>query len=104
MTLNRPDKLNAISPELKKRARSSASTRPTAIRPPAWWCCGPRAELLGRATTSRPTRPGPRGKGNALAWHESLTDDVALEMTPWDMRKPVIASVQGHCLGGAASW
>ena len=21
-------------------------------------------------------------------------------MTPWDMRKPVIASVQGHCLGG----
>ena len=39
-------------------------------------------------------------KGNALAWHESLTDDIALEMTPWDMRKPVIASVQGHCLGG----
>ena len=21
-------------------------------------------------------------------------------MTPWDMKKPVIASVQGHCLGG----
>ena len=39
-------------------------------------------------------------RGNALAWHESLTDDVRLEMTPWDMRKPVIASVQGHCLGG----
>ena len=39
-------------------------------------------------------------KGNALAWHESLTDDVALEMTPWDMTKPVIASIQGHCLGG----
>src|SRR5437879_10791073 len=39
-------------------------------------------------------------RGNALAWHESLTDDVALEMTPWEMRKPVIASVQGHCLGG----
>src|SRR5439155_708000 len=42
-----------------------------------------------------------RGKNrNALAWHESLTDDVALEMTPWEMKKPVIASVQGHCLGG----
>src|SRR5206468_4342611 len=39
-------------------------------------------------------------RGNALAWHESLTDDVALEMTPWDMKKPVVASVQGHCLGG----
>jgi enoyl-CoA hydratase/carnithine racemase len=39
-------------------------------------------------------------RGNALAWHESLTEDVRLEMTPWDMRKPVIASVQGHCLGG----
>ena len=39
-------------------------------------------------------------RGNALAWHESLTDDMALETTPWDMKKPVIASVQGHCLGG----
>jgi enoyl-CoA hydratase len=25
---------------------------------------------------------------------------VAMEMTPWDMKKPVIASVQGHALGG----
>src|SRR5207244_6374467 len=39
-------------------------------------------------------------KGNALAWHASLTDDAALELTPWTMKKPVIASVQGHCLGG----
>src|SRR2546426_5891383 len=31
-------------------------------------------------------------RGNALAWHESLSDDVALEMTPWEMKKPVIAS------------
>ncbi len=23
-----------------------------------------------------------------------------LELTPWNMKKPVIASVQGHCLGG----
>jgi len=39
-------------------------------------------------------------KGNALAWHASLTDDATLELTPWNMKKPVIASVQGHCLGG----
>src|SRR5205814_5846648 len=30
----------------------------------------------------------------------SLTDYATLELTPWTMKKPVIASVQGHCLGG----
>jgi enoyl-CoA hydratase/carnithine racemase len=35
-----------------------------------------------------------------LPWRESLTEDLRFEMTPWYMRKPVIASVQGHALGG----
>src|SRR5215470_17025545 len=76
----------------------SVFTKPTAIPPPAWWCSGPTVGASARATISGPARAARRG--NALAWHQSLTDDVALEMTPWDMVKPVIASVQGHCLGG----
>ena len=35
-----------------------------------------------------------------MKWHGSLTDDMAVEFAPWDMCKPVIASVQGHALGG----
>jgi enoyl-CoA hydratase/carnithine racemase len=99
ITLNRPDKLNAISVELK---RALIERFHEADRDPATTVVLLRAE--GRAFSAgydiSPNPARAARKGNALAWHESLTDDVRLEMTPWDMRKPVIAAVQGHCLGG----
>src|SRR5262244_391408 len=99
VTLNRADKLNAISPELKK---TLVERFHEADRDPVTSVVVLRAEgrsfCAGYDIGPSPARAARRG--NALAWHESLTDDVALEMTPWDMRKPVIASVQGHCLGG----
>src|SRR5918996_2178848 len=99
VTLNRPDKLNAITPELK---RLLIERFHEADRDPATSVVILRAEgrsfCAGYDIGPSPARAARRG--NALAWHESLTDDVALEMTPWDMEKPVIASVQGHCLGG----
>src|SRR5437879_4218016 len=99
ISLNRPDKLNAISADLK---RALVERFHEADRDPATGVVVLRAE--GRSFSAgydigpNPARAARRG--NALAWHESLTDDIALEMTPWDMKKPVIASVQGHCLGG----
>src|SRR4029450_13101824 len=99
VSLNRADKLNAISPELKKMLVERFHE---ADRDPATSVVILRAEgrsfCAGYDISPNPARASRRG--NALAWHESLTDDVELEMTPWDMRKPVIASVQGHCLGG----
>jgi enoyl-CoA hydratase/carnithine racemase len=99
VTLNRPDKLNAISVDLKRalvarltEADGDAGTSVVVLR------ANGRSFSAGYDISPNPTRAA--RKGNALAWHESLTDDVALEMTPWDMRKPVIASIQGHCLGG----
>jgi enoyl-CoA hydratase len=99
VTLNRPDKLNAISPELKKllierfhEADRDPTTSVVVLRAEG------RSFCAGYDISPSPARAARRG--NALAWHASLTDDVALELTPWDMRKPVIASVQGHCLGG----
>jgi enoyl-CoA hydratase/carnithine racemase len=99
VTLNRPDKLNAISPEVKRllverfhEADGDPGTSVVVLRAEG------RAFSAGYDISPSPARAARRG--NALAWHASLTDDVALEMTPWDMRKPVIASVQGHCLGG----
>jgi enoyl-CoA hydratase/carnithine racemase len=99
VTLNRGDKLNAISAELKRRlverlheADRDGATSVVVLRAEG------RSFSAGYDISPNPARAA--RKGNALAWHESLTDDVALEMTPWDMRKPVIASVQGHCLGG----
>src|SRR5436309_10327203 len=99
VTLNRPEKLNAITPELK---RLLIERFHEADRDPATNVVVLRAEgrsfCAGYDIGPSPARAARRG--TALAWHESLTDDVALEMTPWDMKKPVIASVQGHCLGG----
>src|SRR6058998_2739783 len=99
VTLNRPDKLNAISPELKhlliERFHEADADKATAV---VVLRAEGRSFSAGYDIGPNPARAARRG--NALAWHESLTDDVRLEMTPWDMRKPVIASVQGHCLGG----
>jgi enoyl-CoA hydratase len=99
VTLNRPEKLNAITGELKAllierlhEADRDAATSVVVLRAEG------RSFSAGYDIAPNPARAARRG--NALAWHESLTDDVRLEMTPWDMRKPVIASVQGHCLGG----
>jgi enoyl-CoA hydratase/carnithine racemase len=99
IALNRPDKLNAITPELKKTLIERFHE---ADRDPATSVVVLRAEgrsfCAGYDIAPSPARAARRG--NALAWHESLTGDMTLEMTPWDMKKPVIASVQGHCLGG----
>jgi enoyl-CoA hydratase/carnithine racemase len=99
VSLNRADKLNAISPELK---RTLIERFHEADREPATAVVVLRAEgrsfSAGYDISPNPERAARRG--NALAWHTSLTDDVKLEMTPWDMTKPVVASVQGHCLGG----
>jgi enoyl-CoA hydratase/carnithine racemase len=99
VTTNRPDKLNAISADLKRAlvARLTEADRDAATSVVVLRANG-RSFSAGYDISPNPARAA--RKGNALAWHESLTDDVALEMTPWDMTKPVIASVQGHCLGG----
>src|SRR5881409_385787 len=99
VTLNRPDKLNAISAELKKtlierfhEADGDPVTSVVVLRAEG------RSFCAGYDISPNPARAA--RKGNALAWHASLSDDTALELTPWSMKKPVIASVQGHCLGG----
>ena len=99
ITLNRPEKLNAISPELMHqlldafgRADSEPATSVVLLRAEG------RSFCAGYDISPNPARAARRG--NALAWHASLTDDATLELTPWNMKKPVIASVQGHCLGG----
>ena len=43
---------------------------------------------------------GGRWQDQALNWYDALKECLDLELMPWQLAKPVIASVQGHVLGG----
>ncbi len=100
VTMNRPEKLNAISHELRSevseallRADDDKAVSVVILRAEG------RSFCVGYDIDSdSPEREEKRY--NAMMWHESLSEDLRFEMIPWYMRKPVIASVQGHALGG----
>lgn len=100
ITLNRPDKLNAISPELRGqlvnafvRADDDPDTCVVVLRSQGRsFCVG--YDIGGGDSEPRDWRH------DALKWHHYLDECLKFEMMPWYMRKPVIASVQGHALGG----
>jgi enoyl-CoA hydratase/carnithine racemase len=98
VTLNRPEKLNALSTDLRRelamaltKADEDAATSVVVLRGAGRsFCAG--YDLAG-------------GSGNeawrhdALKYRERLGASLSLELMPWYMRKPVVASVQGHALG-----
>ncbi len=100
ITMNRPEKLNAISPDLRSqicaaftRADEDPTTSVVVLRAEGRsFCVGFDIDIGG------PEKDAMRH--DAMKWHDSLTEDLEFEMMPWYMRKPVIASVQGHALGG----
>jgi enoyl-CoA hydratase/carnithine racemase len=100
VTINRPDKLNAIDHDVRhglgtrlREADADPAVSVVVLRSEG------RSFCVGYDIS--PADPAKAAwRHDALRWHASLTEDVAMEMTPWDMNKPVVASVQGHCLGG----
>jgi enoyl-CoA hydratase/carnithine racemase len=100
VTLNRPDKLNALSTELRRalaealrQADDDTSTSVVVLRGAGRsFCVG--YDIGGGGSGSEAWRH------DALKFHERLSASLALELYPWYMRKPVVASVQGHALGG----
>jgi len=100
ITLNRPAKLNAINKELRvaavevlRRADEDPITSVVLLRANGRsFCVG--YDIGGNDPEKETWRH------DALRWHAHLRDSLAFEMTPWDMKKPVVAAVQGHALGG----
>ena len=101
ITLNRPDKLNAISPDLMQqlleafaRADDEAATSVVLLR------ANGRSFCAGYDIGARPSTPADDWRSDPIKAHKHLAPQLEFEMTPWSMKKPVIASVQGHVMGG----
>jgi enoyl-CoA hydratase len=95
LTVNRPDKLNALNDQVIAelgRAAEGASTDP-AIRGVLLTGAGPKAFVAG-ADISELSSQGPqRGKERSIVGQRVFRQFEA-------MRKPVVAAVNGFCLGG----
>ena len=101
VTLNRPEKLNAISPELMRqlldafhRADADAATSVVLLRAEG------RSFCAGYDIGSASPESAQDWRADPIKAHQHLAPQLAFEMTPWNMQKPVIASVQGHVMGG----
>jgi enoyl-CoA hydratase len=100
VSLNRPEKLNALSMELRlelervlRGADDDAATSVIVLRAEGRsFCVG--FDIGGGDRAKAPWRH------DALKYRERLEVSLRALMTPWNLRKPVIASVQGHALGG----
>lgn len=94
LVLNRPDKLNAISHELREAL--TAAVAGAAADPDV------RVVIIagaGRAFCAGYDL-GEAQPGDAWAWREVLAGDVAATLAVWRCPKPVIAEVHGFCLAG----
>jgi enoyl-CoA hydratase/carnithine racemase len=101
VTLNRPDKLNALSMDMRlelervlKSADEDAATSVIVLRGEGRSFCVGFDVGGGHDPKQTPWRH------DALKFHQRLSTSFRCLMTPWTLRKPVIASVQGHALGG----
>jgi enoyl-CoA hydratase len=99
ITMNRVEKLNAISRDFKaelaaafKKADEDRATSVVLLRANGRsFCVG---YDIGGGEEEETFRH------DAIRWHDRLRDSIGFELAPWDMRKPVVAQVQGHALGG----
>src|SRR6266480_6666200 len=98
ITLNRPEKLNAISAELQRQlterfVRADAATSVVLLRAEGRsFCAG--YDISAKEPGTDDWRQDPTKA------HDHLRPQLEFEMMPWTMKKPVIASVQGHVMGG----
>src|ERR1700681_180819 len=101
VTLNRPDKLNALSMELRleleqvlRGADEDPGTSVIVVRAEG------RSFCVGFDIGGDHDRSRTPWRHDALKYRERLAVSLRALMTPWNLNKPVIASVQGHALGG----
>jgi enoyl-CoA hydratase len=98
VTLNRPDKLNAISGEVVARLRESWKQAIEDDDVKVVVLTGAGRAFSAGYDISEEVEQNIVG---ADAWHDVLAHDVELTMELWELPKPTIAAVKGWCLAGA---
>ena len=96
ITINRPDKLNALSGELVEALRASFRRAAADDEVKVVVLTG-----AGSAFSAGFDLTEEGGIEGADEWHELLTTDVSLGMELWSLPRPTIAAVRGWCLAGA---
>ena len=108
LTLNRPERLNTITPELiadlreaLARAQADDAVRVMRLRGAGRAFCagydiGWGAEVMAQAEGDRPWDP--------MADQRMMSDFVEAYMSLWRSPKPVIAQVHGFCVGGGTDF
>ena len=98
ITMNRPDKLNALSGELVEGLRASFRRAATDDEVKVVVLTGAgRAFSAGFDISEEVGSEIP----SADSWHDLLATDVSLGMELWSLPRPTIAAVRGWCLAGA---
>jgi enoyl-CoA hydratase/carnithine racemase len=97
ITLNRPDKLNALNHEMVMALRAAfrRASADDEVRVVVVTGAG-RAFSAGFDLAEEAGDP----PTDAHSWHDVLSADVALTMELWALTKPTIAAVRGWCLAG----
>ncbi|MBM3487770.1 MAG: enoyl-CoA hydratase/isomerase family protein [Alphaproteobacteria bacterium] len=103
VTLNRPDKLNVINQAVvdgvtqsMKKAEADRAVSVVVLR-------GAGRSFCAGYDLAREYPEGDVDKSSALWWHDNFTRGLGFYLTIFDLKKPVIASVQGHAVG-AGCW
>ena len=101
LTLNRPEKLNALNAELLSEFRQALDAIDTdpEVRVVILTGAG-RAFSAGFDIERDPGQPDPQQAG-ADAWREHLKSHIETFMMVWNLSVPVIAAVNGYALAGA---
>ena len=103
ISLNRPDKRNALNVALKekltelfKRAEDDDDVAVVVLRGNGKSFCA------GADISPNPAKK--EYKGDALKTHAHHSKTLNFHMTPWELKKPVIASIQGHAMGAGCEF
>ncbi len=100
LTLNRPEKLNAINAADDRRASPGARHRRSRRGRPRRDPRRRRTRVLRRDSIST-WKPAARERPDALAVRRALENDFRIIMRFWDCPKVTVAAVHRYCLGSA---